>query len=41
MADNTDLQTHVHTYDRMINTMKWGGLAVVVIAAVVIWLIAH
>jgi len=40
MAGNTDLNSHVHTYDRMIGMLKWGGLAVFVIAALVVWLIA-
>jgi len=40
MAGNTDLNAHVASYDRMIGMMKWGGLAVVIIVAIVIWLIA-
>jgi len=40
MASDTDLKSHVHTYDRMIGTLKWGGLAVFLVAALVVWLIA-
>ncbi|RYD45954.1 MAG: aa3-type cytochrome c oxidase subunit IV [Verrucomicrobiaceae bacterium] len=45
MADRTDpnpahLQAHVSSYGRMIAMMKWGGLAVFLIAAFIVWLIA-
>jgi hypothetical protein len=40
MADQTNLQAHVASYDRMIAMMKWGGLAVFLIAAFIVWLIA-
>jgi hypothetical protein len=45
MADRTDpqapeLRAHVASYDRLIAMMKWGGLAVFLIAAFIVWLIA-
>ncbi len=40
MAGKGDLNAHVATYDRMIGMMKWGGLAVFLLAAIVVWLIA-
>ena len=40
MAGNSDLTSHVNTYGRMIGMLKWGGLAVFIIAALVVWLIA-
>jgi len=40
MAGNTDLKSHVHTYDRMIGLLKWGGVACFFLALFVIWLIA-
>jgi hypothetical protein len=40
MAGNTDLKSHVHTYDRMIGMLKWGSAAVAIIVLLVIWLIA-
>ncbi|MGI4732500.1 MAG: aa3-type cytochrome c oxidase subunit IV [Janthinobacterium lividum] len=40
MADKTDLQGHVATYDGLIGLMKWGAVAVAVIVAAVIWLIS-
>ncbi len=40
MADDANLQAHVKTYDGLINMLFYGGIAVAVIAAIVIWLIA-
>lgn len=40
MADQTDLNAHVASYDRMIAMLKWGAVGVAIIAAAVIWLIA-
>ena len=47
MADNNtgpiekpSLQAHVKTYDGVIALLKWGTVASVLIAALVIWLIA-
>ena len=41
MAGNGDIKAHIGTYDRMIGMMKYGALAVAIIAALVIWLIAN
>jgi hypothetical protein len=35
------MEAHVATYGGMIGMLKWGAVAVFVIAAFVIWLIAH
>ncbi|TXC72974.1 aa3-type cytochrome c oxidase subunit IV [Sphingomonas ginsenosidivorax] len=35
------MNAHVTTYDKVIAMMKWGSVAVAIIAALVIWLIAH
>lgn len=40
MADDKDMQGHVATYGSLISLLKWGAVAVAVIAALVIWLIA-
>lgn len=40
MADQTDMKFHTATYDSVMGFMKWGTVAVAIIAAVVIWLIA-
>ena len=40
MAAKSDMEHHVSTYGRMIGMLKWGGLAVVLVTALVIWLIA-
>ena len=37
---NTDLSAHVETYGGVISLLKWGALASIVIAGLVIWLIA-
>ncbi len=39
-TSGTDLQAHVQTYDGVIALFKWGTVAAVVVAALVIWLIA-
>ena len=41
MADDADMKGHVATYDRIIALLKWGGVAVFIIAALVIWLISR
>lgn len=41
MADQAEMNGHVATYDRLIGMLKWGGIAVFLIAAVVIWLLAR
>ena len=41
MAEDANLEAQVKTYDGLINTLKWGAVAVAVIAATVIWLIAR
>ncbi len=40
MADDKNIQGHAATYASLISLLKWGALAVAVIAAMVIWLIA-
>jgi hypothetical protein len=44
MADNGvnhgDITAHAATYGGVINMLKWGTLACILIAALVIWLIA-
>ncbi len=41
MAGDGNMNAHVTTYDKVITMMKWGSVAVAIIAALVIWLIAH
>ena len=41
MADDANMQGHVKTYDSLIAMLKWGAIAVAIIAAGVIWLIAR
>lgn len=41
MADDRTLEGHVKTYSGLINILKWGGVAVFVLAVLVIWLIAR
>ncbi|MDP1028081.1 aa3-type cytochrome c oxidase subunit IV [Sphingomonas sp. KR1UV-12] len=41
MAGHGDTKVDVKTYDRMISMMKYGGVACFLLAALVIWLIAH
>ena len=38
--DHTNITTHVETYGGVISLLKWGALASIVIAGLVIWLIA-
>lgn len=40
MAEHTDMKAHVASYDRMIGMLKWGSVAVAIVAVLVIWLIA-
>ncbi len=40
MADETDIQGHAATYASLIALLKWGALAVAIIALLVIWMIA-
>ena len=40
MAHNNDLQSHERTYMRTMTMMKYGTIAVVIIAALVVWLIS-
>ncbi len=40
MADKSDMKAHVSTYDSVIGMLKWGAVAVAIVAAGVIWLIA-
>ena len=39
MASDGNMNAHVATYDRVIAMLKWGGIAVAIIAFAVIWLI--
>ena len=41
MADDANLKGHVATYDSLIALMKWGAVAVAIIAAGVIWIISR
>ena len=41
MADDANLKSHVATYDRIIGLLKWGSVAVFLIAAAVVWLISR
>lgn len=41
MADEADMNGHVATYDRLIGMLKWGGIAVFLIAATVVWVISR
>jgi len=40
MADDADMKGHVATYDTIIGLLKWGAVAVFIIAFLVIWLIS-
>jgi hypothetical protein len=40
MAPKSEMEHHVNTYGRMIGIMKWGGLTVVLVTAIVLWLIS-
>jgi hypothetical protein len=39
-VDRGSIEPHVRTYDRVIGILKWGTIACVLVAALVIWLIA-
>ncbi len=39
-TDNGEMQVHQATYHKVINVMKYGAVAVFVIAFAVIWLIS-
>jgi hypothetical protein len=40
MAGNGDMKAHETTYGRVMGMMKWGTIACVLVAALVIWLIS-
>ncbi|WP_419807761.1 aa3-type cytochrome c oxidase subunit IV [Sphingomonas sp.] len=40
-VERSSLKAHVQTYDGVIALFKWGTMAAVIVAALVIWLIAH
>ena len=40
MADDKDIQGHAATYGSLIQLLKWGAVAVFIIAFFVLWLIA-
>ena len=40
MADDRNIEGHAATYGSLISLLKWGAVAVFVIAFLVIWLIA-
>lgn len=40
MADDRNIEGHAATYGSLISLLKWGGVAVFIIAFFVIWLIA-
>ena len=40
MAGDMDISSHSKTYSRVMEMLKWGTVACVLIAALVIWLIA-
>lgn len=40
MATEGDLQVHRATYGKVINVLKYGGVACFIIAFVVVWLIS-
>lgn len=40
MADDRNIQGHAATYGSVISLLKWGAVAVFIIAFLVIWLIA-
>ncbi|MEG3177096.1 aa3-type cytochrome c oxidase subunit IV [Sphingomonas sp. RB3P16] len=40
MAADNELQVHRATYDKVINVMKYGAVAVFIIAFVVVWLVS-
>lgn len=40
MAGDTDMKPHEQTYSSVIALFKWGAVACLIIAAIVIWLIS-
>ena len=40
MADDANIKSHVATYESIIGLLKWGSVAVFIIAAAVVWLIS-
>ena len=40
MADDANIKSHVATYQSIIGLLKWGSVAVLLIAAAVVWLIS-
>jgi hypothetical protein len=40
MAGNGDMQSHEATYGRVIGMLKYGTIACLAVAALVVWLIA-
>jgi hypothetical protein len=41
MAGDGNMKAHVATYGKVTAMMKWGSVAVAIVAAIVIWLIAR
>ncbi len=41
MASDGNMKAHEATYDKVTAMMKWGSVAVAIVAALVIWLIAR
>ncbi len=41
MAEQSDMKAHVSTYNGVMTFLKWGTVVCFVIAAGVVWLIAH
>ena len=39
-SDNHEMQVHAATYGKVINVMKYGAVAVFIIAFAVVWLIS-
>jgi hypothetical protein len=37
---HTDMKPHVQTYDGVIGLLKWGTIASLAVAALVVWMIA-
>ncbi|GHH21939.1 aa3-type cytochrome c oxidase subunit IV [Sphingomonas sp. AAP5] len=40
MAAENDMQVHRATYDKVMSVMKYGAVAVFIIAFVVVWLVS-
>lgn len=41
MADDANLKAHEATYGGLIVLLKWGAVAALLLAALVVWLLAH